>query len=445
MTSLADFNPMEGKFIYQSPANDQELEGWLDEVVHDRSSYVAQAGGSTYRAVEMVREEVGAFEKMRSKWMFEVYHITPPGTMEDAVVLHVGHALFDGMGAIQVLDLWLRELADVLSHREDLPCWGEEHVRLPPAMPDRMAIPWTPEPTPSDHFMVQKIVHALQRPPPNVKLPVIKPTAEPTLSGNLVKTFPRGFSEKLRLAARAHGCSILSAVFAANYLTLLHLFPRQSIPKGELFVHIYPAGADLRSQYLSGGPETQKDRRNWQIGLALSGNVIGAYHMERFLGSDRPLDDVWTLGREVQAQVVEQQPYQASAAQWVPAIIGAMLAKYSNDYVPESLEYRSVNVSSLGVLDPNLSKTFGPPNNPVFTISTPIFSAIGPTLTSDGVGVLLAPYTWDGVFSMSWSYAVAYMGTEAEQMRAEREGKVTLRRYVEELTRLIEQLAEAGR
>ncbi|KZT56244.1 hypothetical protein CALCODRAFT_556036 [Calocera cornea HHB12733] len=311
-------------------------------------------------------------------------------------------------------------------------------------MPDRTAIPWTPDPVPSDHFMVQKILHALQRPPPNVKLPVLNPEAEPTLTGTLVKTFPPGFPEKLRSAARANRCSIFSAVFAANYLTLLHLLPPKSTPTGELFVHIYPAGADLRSKHLRGGAEAQNDRRNWKIGLTLSGNVIGAYRMERFLGSTTPLEDVWTLAREVQAQVLEQQPYQASASRWVPSIIAAMLAKYSNDYVPESPEYRSVNVSSLGVLDGNLSKSFGPSPNPAFTISSPIISSVGPTLTSDGVGVLLVPYTWDGVFRLSLSYAVAYMGTGEEQATAEKEGKVTLRRYVEELTKLLEQLAGAS-
>ncbi|EJU03968.1 hypothetical protein DACRYDRAFT_14207 [Dacryopinax primogenitus] len=439
MTGLEDFKPFEGTFTYEAPITEEDVNNWLGEVVHDGMEYAAR--GSVREVIETVRERVGAVDKTRSKWLLEVYYIHPENAVEHAVVLHVSHVLFDGIGAFQVLTLWLHQLAYVLSHEDEVLHWGEEHDRLPPAMPDRMAIPWTPEPVPADHIMVQKIVSALKRPPPNVKLPVLNPDAQPSLSGHLTKTFPPEFAEKIRLAARAHGCSILSTVFAANYLTLLHLLPRKQIPDEELFVHIYPAGADLRSRYLLGGPERQKDVQNWEIGLTLGGNVIGAYHLERFLDSNK-LKDVWTVAREVQAQMLEQQPYQATAAQWVPAIIAAMIHKHATDFEPESPDHRSVNVSSLGLVDQHLSKTYGPSSSPVFTISEPLMSSIGPTLTPDGVGVLLAPYTWDGIFRLSFNYATAYMGTEKEQTEAEKEGKVTLRRYVEELVRLLERLAE---
>jgi len=90
-------------------------------------------------------------------------------------------------------------------------------------------------------------------------------------------------------------------------------------------------------------------------------------------------------------------------------------------------------------------KSFSIAKKPAFTIADPIISTMGPTLTSDGVGVLLLPYTWDGVFRLSFSFASAYMGTEEEQTLTAMKGTVTMRRYVHELSKLLEDVAAPGR
>ncbi|KZO94463.1 hypothetical protein CALVIDRAFT_202662 [Calocera viscosa TUFC12733] len=326
-TSIADFKPDQGKLVYQTATGEKDVTDWLDEVVFDKSSYLTAAEADLDRALDALKTDLGAITMPRTQWMFKVNYIGDADSNKHAVMIQTGHTIFDGIGTFEGLDLWLHELAQILTQEKEGCQWGEEAVRLAKAVPDRLPAPWSAEPTPLDHPVMKEIAASLQMPPVQFGLPVLHPDAAPTYTGTILKTFPAPLAENLRLTARAHGCGVFSVIVAANYLSLLSLRPPPTF-SGELHARILPNASDLRAKYLAGGAGAKRDRSTWQVASALGGGVISARHLERFLKSDDLAKDVWALARELQEQVAAQAPYQASAAHWVPDAIAMMMASF---------------------------------------------------------------------------------------------------------------------
>ncbi|KZT54846.1 hypothetical protein CALCODRAFT_372467 [Calocera cornea HHB12733] len=445
-TSLADFKPEQGRLVYQTAASEKDVSDWLDEVVFDKSFYLSAAEGDLNRALDALKKEIGAITTPRTQWMLKVNFISDAESNKHAVLIQTGHVIFDGIGTFEVLDLWLHELARVLTQEKEGCQWGEEAARLAKAVPDRLPEPWSAQPTPADHPVMKEIYASLQMPPVQFGLPVMHPDAVPTYTGTILKTFAAPLAENLRLAARTNGCGVFSAIVAANYLSILSLNPPTTFD-GELHARILPNASDLRAKYLAGGAASKKDRRTWQVASALGGGVISARRLERFLQSDgvvRP-GDVWTLARELQAQVTAQAPYQATAAYWVPDAIAMMMASFFSAAPAAIPKDKVVNVSSMGLMDDSLSASY-PANSarPVLTISHPVFSGIGPALPSNELGALVHPYTWQRTLFLSFSFPAAALGSVEEQRARDAEGEPTLYGYVERFSGLLRELADTS-
>ena len=156
------FGPEEGRFAYEVPHSECDVQLWLSEVVFDRSD--ALAGSVNIEgAISSVRRELGTALASPPHTMFQLHHV-PSLTESHGIILRLAHTLFDGIGAFQVVDLFIAKLAQFLASGStpELPlAWGEEVSRLAGPVPDRSKVPWSEEKMEQDGDMMKKLHEAL--------------------------------------------------------------------------------------------------------------------------------------------------------------------------------------------------------------------------------------------------------------------------------------------
>jgi len=130
-------SPETAIFTYDVPSSEHDIQLWLPEVVFDRRDVLVAANGNMDNAIQMVERELGQ-EQSFNKSAFIIHHIPPSlGSARDAphgFVFLLTHAVFDGIGTFQFMNIFASKIATLLSNNGDvgsLP-WGEEISRLAP-------------------------------------------------------------------------------------------------------------------------------------------------------------------------------------------------------------------------------------------------------------------------------------------------------------------------
>ncbi|EPQ50708.1 hypothetical protein GLOTRDRAFT_133810 [Gloeophyllum trabeum ATCC 11539] len=212
------------KLAYEVPASEREVDLWLNEVVTVRTD----TGGDVDAAVALVAHDLGKAAAGPPTTLFEA-HFIPGSTSRSALVLRLGHAVFDGIGVFQALDLLNERIARVLRspvHVSEPLNWGEETARLALPTPECTKIPWSlaAEMSEDDQVMLDRLVeainmekvsklpsHRIQRltqypplpdPPRRAVLPP-PPGSTHVGTGVIMRTMPAESVQALRSAARA--------------------------------------------------------------------------------------------------------------------------------------------------------------------------------------------------------------------------------------------------
>ncbi|KZT19158.1 hypothetical protein NEOLEDRAFT_989237 [Neolentinus lepideus HHB14362 ss-1] len=159
--------PEEGRFVYEVPASEEDVDRWLNEVVTIHTD-VSRSYTDIDSAVTAVTRDLSSVGSAPPTTLFELHFV--PSVGEDrtcVVILRMGHALFDGIGCWLFLDAFNAKLAwmlgDPLRAQQKL-LWGEEVSRLTGAVPDRLKVPWAPDKIEDDQVMVEKLREAATLP-----------------------------------------------------------------------------------------------------------------------------------------------------------------------------------------------------------------------------------------------------------------------------------------
>jgi hypothetical protein len=166
LTAGKQVSPEEGRFAYEVPRSERDVELWLEEVTIDRSDALATADNSLDSAIASVRRDLGKTSTMPPASMFQLHYIASASSAgSHAIIFRLGHTLFDGMGAFQIMDLFLGKLAQFLAPGSNPAAhlaWGEEVSRLVGPVPDRSKVPWSEEKIEQDGDMIKKLYEALE-------------------------------------------------------------------------------------------------------------------------------------------------------------------------------------------------------------------------------------------------------------------------------------------
>ncbi|PSR74923.1 hypothetical protein PHLCEN_2v9457 [Hermanssonia centrifuga] len=159
--------PEHAVFAYEVPGSESDIDTWLSKVVFDRTSVLLASNGDMDKAVETITYDLGKPD-LNGGPVFVLHYIpaaSPDG--QHSLVFFLNHSVFDAIGAFQIMDLCLSKIADLLAtgaQRRPLP-WGEETLRLPPALVESARIPCTAVKTPEDEAIIQNVkdsLHSLQ-------------------------------------------------------------------------------------------------------------------------------------------------------------------------------------------------------------------------------------------------------------------------------------------
>ncbi|KZP25033.1 hypothetical protein FIBSPDRAFT_856416 [Athelia psychrophila] len=162
----------QGRFQYQAPTSEEEVDRWLDAVVIHRNDLACPGAGEVVDAINVLSSELSHAKALRTKDLLKLYHLTPSATAPDThgFLMYLNHSLFDGVGGWQALDCFLHELCIILSRcsngepAEAAFEWGNEHTRLARPVSDRAFKPWTPADLHTDWPMVKRMNKVLSRP-----------------------------------------------------------------------------------------------------------------------------------------------------------------------------------------------------------------------------------------------------------------------------------------
>ncbi|TFK45907.1 hypothetical protein OE88DRAFT_1739865 [Heliocybe sulcata] len=437
--------PDNGRFAYVVPASEEDVSAWLDDVVVTHAGHADIAA-----AVEAVTHALTGVGTSPPTTLFDLHFI--PSTGADptcAVVLNMGHALFDGIGCWLFLDLFTAKLAWMMGDppsRANQPIpWGDEVARLAGAVPDRLKVPWAPEKIDEDLIMVDKLREAASIPKTVPGLHVPHPLGPPSKTGVWLKPLPPTTVKLLTAYARAHNCTLFTLFIAATVLALLRLHPPPD-PSHAIDMPMYPAAVNLRGKSLREG----EDKR--AIAMTVGFHVYVARALGRFVREGQGEGALGTLAREIKAQVDEQMRYMDRAAFWGHEMLEFMghyaASAKARDRPPEERAGTLPtlpSISSLGVMDPYLS-----PHHP---IPVPIPPTPSPSqhLTTSHVhlrmrmpynpSLLVHPYTWQGTCYVAASFAEGYWGTLAEQEACGDEEGAPVVTFMNAFMRILEEAA----
>jgi len=380
--------------------------------------------------------------------MFQLHHILSPG--RHAIIFRLGHSLFDAIGAFQLMHLFIAQLAQILPI-ESIPmsalAWGEEVSRLAGPVPDRSKVPWSEEKTEQDGEMTKKFYEALGFAQKSHGIHVPNTTASPSTTGVFLRSFSTDALSSLLSAARQHGCTIFNILLAAEILAILRVNPPTR--KDEISIPIFPSPFNLRTNHLRKKPF---EKANWDVAGAIACNILIARDLGQFSVNDthdnkKLVDDVFTLAREIRAQIDEQRKYMDRASFWVHemmstilSVITASASRPQSGLPPDPVP----NFSSLGVVDEYLGASHAISSGSHITVANPIFTVCTPYNPYFSFPLLLHPYTWGGRLYISFSFPEAYMGSVAELVEAKnigKDGENSILDLVDEFMNILEHIA----
>jgi len=103
---------------------------------------LSSTGGTIEPAVQAATLDLGKRPEFAE--LFLIHYIPSPSPDEPhALVFFLSHAVFDGIGAFQIIDMCVKRIAAALANDAVPPAlvWGGEVCRLPLAFADAVAVP----------------------------------------------------------------------------------------------------------------------------------------------------------------------------------------------------------------------------------------------------------------------------------------------------------------
>ncbi|KAE9396112.1 hypothetical protein BT96DRAFT_977647 [Gymnopus androsaceus JB14] len=393
-------------FVYQAPDSESDIDEWLSRVVIDKTNVLLESGGDIDKVIETLTYELGT---PLARPLFLVHYI--PATSSDekhALVFYLNHSVFDAIGSFQIMDLCVSRIAESLATggtRNYLP-WGEETSRLPPAHSVSAKIPYNAEKTPEDEIMVQRAKRCMEAMLTSHKLPIPHPHSPPSGTGLFTRIASADLVTSLRNAARAHGCTVFSVLWAAMVLSSIRIRSPDPSATKNITLPFIPSPVDLR--YLA--CDDRYDRSQWKVRLSMGFHAYIAEDLARF----RLAEDFWVLAKEAREQTQEQQKYYRENA------CGEGVGPLGDEATLPTKWYPIL--SSIGVMDKYLAR-FHPISN---TGEQLIVSSarLSPTFNSPflGGGLALHTFTWEGELMMAFTFPEGVMGTAQDQVKALKEG-----------------------
>jgi hypothetical protein len=144
-------------------------------------------------------------------------------------------------------------------------------------------------------------------------LPIPHLNAPCTGTDYIAVTFPESTAQGLVRSARKNGCKLFSVQLASILISCLRISPPDP---GEHRVTLPLNPVNLRSRLSTNGTA--------EIVSALGFNALEALDLHRFVsctGDEATLEAVWTLAREIQAQIAEQDAWQDDVARSSPSVM----------------------------------------------------------------------------------------------------------------------------
>lgn len=162
----------DGKFVYEAPRDEAQIEKWLDDVVSLREA-TTQLGVEDLLHAEL--QELGRLDAQRTNDELKLYHISSSSSSSNHLknqhifLLYLRHTLFDGIGSWEAMGCFLSELAKALASSPAVPeelAWGTEFDRLARAVPDRVGkdAQWTPKDLQQNWPLVTRVKEIIARP-----------------------------------------------------------------------------------------------------------------------------------------------------------------------------------------------------------------------------------------------------------------------------------------
>ncbi|KAE9396111.1 hypothetical protein BT96DRAFT_941929 [Gymnopus androsaceus JB14] len=394
-------------FVYQTPDSETDIDEWLSRVVIDKTNGLLESGGDIDKVIETLTYELGT---PLARPLFLVHYI--PATSSDeklALVFYLNHSVFD---AIESQTLWQRVVQETI-------CLGERKRRdfpLPIVYPPRS--PTMPKRLPEDEIMVQRAKRCMEAMLTSHKLPIPHPYSPPSGTGLFTRVASANLVTSLRNAARAHGCTIFTVLWAAMVLSSIRTRSPDPSATKNITLPFIPSPVDLR--YLA--CDDRYDRSQWKVRLSMGFHAYIAEDLARFVdgstlnGDDdakRLAEDFWVLAKEAREQTQEQQKYTERMPVWTDDLMNAigegegfwaMKPYYQQNGVQSSPPSESWTSTLLVHI---LSQTLG--NNSFPTFNT-------------GSGLALHAFTWEGELMMSFTFPEGTMGTAQHQVKALKEG-----------------------
>lgn len=358
-------------------------------------------------AINVLSSELSHAQALRTKDLLKLYHLTPSATAPDAhgFLMYMGHSLFDAIAAWQALDCFLHELGIILSRcsngepAEAALEWGQEHARLARPVSDRVSKPWTPADLDIDWPMVKRLNKVLSHPSTDYGLPA-NYNAKAGASGCIVRSFKPTTTEGLIRAARRHACKLYSLQWASVLIANLRM--NSPDPGADVNVSFPFCPINLRPCISTLGRA--------ELVSALGFIALEALDLGRFRGAavgrndEELLEAVWTLAREIQAQLTESEPWREDAVRSVPIVLKALGAFHAK---PTSLQPPcTIGVTGLGVIDGLLKTSYPISDNQALTVMHVIFHHVTFSYPKPSV---LHPYSWQGTLYYSFGFAEAFV------------------------------------
>ncbi|KAJ3559684.1 hypothetical protein NM688_g196 [Phlebia brevispora] len=191
--------------------------------------------------------------------------------------------------------------------------------------------------------------------------------------------------------------------------------------------------------------------RDDDVLYALSYNVVVAKDLGRFVPSTSPSDDVWTIGKEVYAQMQEQQDDVKRVSIWGNDFLSNLMSMMlkGGRTQPQGLQkVVTPRLSSVGVIDGYLATHHDIQDGGAITISNPIIT-VSICSASPILGYMTGvhAYTWNKTAYICFSFPEAFMGTLDEQKeRSERNGGSrtdTILDWSEEFMKILQDLGKS--
>lgn len=421
---------------YKVPKDEEDVQAWLSTAVYDCNAALEEANGDIDAAVRSVIYSAGRV-RVRPLPLLSVRHISashPDG--RHGLVFLISHAISDGISAWQLVELFVDKIAALLAQGEaihrPLP-WGEEIARLPEPFATASPIPWTTPKVPEDSVVPSKAKALGPFLQDTYGLPIPYPDAEPSATGYITRTLPANIMASLRTVARQNGTTIFPLLYAIMALAVLRINPPpEDRLRREITNPVVTVPINLR-QFI---PDTPYDKSQWKAGFSIGYAPFNARHLERFArssadhdvedhGKERQLaKDVWTLSKEITAQLEEHKPHMTRAAVWAHEMRDASLAAPSNSALAPDTHVGMQSLSSMGIIDKYLSdiRPIPGPSGGTIIISNPRMCTTCYTLYG-GFYSVFHPFTYKGELIVTTSFAEAAMGSEKAQLKAFEEGK----------------------